>query len=216
MSKLAMRAVSLACAVALVTALAVVVTAGTAQAGERRWDVSESAYDQTTMPEQIGRNVRDGLVGIVDSLFQGAMSVVAIGSPRGGLLARKVATLGGDVIGIVDNNLVTNRVFKGVLSRQLLRYGAGGQGLAPGIGLIHDTEYAPRTQASDYTGDEAFHTKAYMEPSVLATLGAVVISDVIVRPAGSFVTIFGLRSLGEDLDKWGMDLIEQSFDVKFL
>ena len=216
MSKLAMRAVSVACAVAFVTALTLALTTGSAQAQERRWDLSEKPYDDAGLPEQIGRNVRDGLVGMVDSLFQGALSAVTIGSPYGGLLARKVATFGGDVIGVVDNNLVTEHVFKGVLSRQLLRFGSGGGGFAPAIGVIHDTQFAARTQVSDYIGDEAFHTKAYVEPSALATLGAVVISDVIVRPAGSFITIFGLRSLGEDLDKWGIDLIEQSLDVKFL
>lgn len=213
----ATRALALLCVGALVTALAATLATGTAQAQERRWDVTEKPFDQASQAEQIGRNVRDGMVGLVDSLGQGLLSAAAIGSPWGGLVARKVATFGGDVIGLVDDNDVTEHVFKGILSRQLLRFGTGGGGFAAGLGVIHDTKFdAPDLQVSDYTGDQMFHTDAYMKPSALATLGAVVASDVVARPLGNLLTIFGFRSVGEDLDEWGMDLIEQALAVEFL
>ncbi len=55
-----------------------------------------------------------------------------------------------------------------------------------------------------------------MEPCGLAMLVAVVVSDLLVRPAGSLITIFGARSQGEDMNKWGVDLIEGSLKARGL
>ncbi len=68
----------------------------------------------------------------------------------------------------------------------------------------------------DYVGDSAFHAQAYVQPSVLATICAIVVSDVIVRPIGSLLTIFGARGTGERMDEWGKGLIEKSFRARFL
>jgi hypothetical protein len=68
---------------------------------------------------------------------------------------------------------------------------------------------------SDYVGDQTFHTRAYAEPSVLGLLGGVVISDLLIRPAGSIITIFGARSTGDPMHEYGINLIEQSTKVAF-
>ena len=207
-------------AVALVVSLAVpIVSAGDASAAEpdRRWNSREGPFDDRNLPEKLGSNVRDGVIGVVDSLFQGVLSASAIVSPYGGLLLHKVSTFVGDVIGIVDNNPVTHHVFQGVLSRQLLRLGAGAAGTKEALGAIHDQKFAgSMLEQSDFIGDQAFHTKAYTDTSVLATLCAVVVADILIRPVGGIVTIFGARELGEELNQTGLDMIENASQVNFL
>ncbi len=154
--------------------------------------------------------------GLVDSVAQGLFSAFAILYPGGGLLGAKVGTIAGDVVGLVDNNIVTKHVFKGILSRQLLRFGAGASGLHKGLGVIHDTDFTgPQLTLEQYIGDEIFHTDAYTAPSVLVTAGAVVISNFVIRPVGSIITILGARETGDSLHEYGLGLIDDSLDVNF-
>ena len=188
-----------------------------AQEVERRWEHAEKAYADMNIAEKAGSNVRKGVLGVVDSVAQGAFSVFAIASPWGGALASKVGTFVGDVVGLVDNNIATQHVTRGILSRQLLRFGTRAKGLPKGLGTIHDTMFdPPDLELDDYIGKQTFHTKAYMEPSSLAALVAVLVSDVLVRPAGGLITIFGARSQGEAMDEWGIDLIERSLKARGL
>ncbi len=191
---------------------------GSAQAQdvERRWDHTEKAYGDMNIAEKIGSNARKGFVGLFDSVAQGVFSAFAIVWPTG-FLGSKIATLAGDVVGLVDNNIATQHVFQGILSRQLLRFGTGAKGMPKALGNIHDTEFeAPAMELEDYVGNQTFHTKAYVQPSALASVGAVVVSNLLVRPAGSLITIFGARSQGEAMNEWGVDLIERSLKAKGL
>jgi len=190
-----------------------------AQEAERRWERhAEPAYDDMNIAQKAGSNLRTGVLGLVDSVAQGFFSGFAILSPWGGSLAKKVGTFVGDVVGLVDDNIVTEHVTRGILSRQLLRFGAGaGKGITKGLGVIHDTEFSgPEMTLDDYVGERYFHTRAYVEPSALAGVGAVVISNFIVRPVGSIITIFGARETGEKMHEYGLDLIDRSLDVNFL
>ncbi len=200
-------------------ALGGVTVPGSAQAQEveRRWEHTEKAYGDMTIADKIGSNARKGFVGLIDSVAQGAFSAFAIGAPTGGFLARKVLTVAGDVVGLVDNNVATKHVTQGILSRQLLRFGTGAKGMPNALGNIHDTKFeAPALELEDYVGNQTFHTKAYIQPSALASVGAVVVSNLLVRPAGSLITIFGARSQGEAMNEWGVDLIERSLKAKGL
>ncbi len=192
---------------------------GSAQAQdvERRWDHTEKAFEDMNIAQKIGSNARKGVVGLIDSVAQGAFSTFALLSPWGGFLASKLMTVTGDVVGLVDNNIATQHVTQGILSRQLLRFGSGAKGMPNALGNIHDTKFeAPAMELEDFVGNQTFHTKAYVQPSALATLGAVVCSNLLVRPAGSLITIFGARSQGESMHEWGIDLIERSLQVKGL
>ena len=200
-------------------ALGGVVVPGSAQAQEieRRWDHTEKAFEDMNIAQKIGSNARKGVVGLIDSVAQGAFSAFAILTPAGGFLASKLMTVAGDVVGLVDNNVATQHVTQGILSRQLLRFGTGAKGMPRALGNIHDTEFeAPAMELEDFVGNQTFHTRAYVQPSALATLGAVVCSNLLVRPAGSLITIFGLRSQGEAMHEWGIDLIERSLMVRGL
>jgi hypothetical protein len=206
--------VGLATIVALLGGAAVPATADDI---ERRWERPETAYADMNVPQKIGSNVRQGFVGLVDSVFQGAFSAFAVLSPWGGHASRKIGTFAGDVIGLVDDNIVTSHVFRGVLSRQLLRFGAGARGLPNGIALIHDTTFdVPLLDQSAFVDDRAFRPDVYVNHSIFATVGGVVLSNFLIRPAGSLITIFGARETGDSMHEFGVDLIEESLRVRFL
>ena len=174
----------------------------------RAWDLQETPYEQRTTAAKIGTNVRDGVVGIFDSFGQAFISGFHLTSG----LFRKASTFGGDVVGLVDNNPLTERVLNGILSRHLLRFGAGMKHVAGDVGDTHDAAWnTPTASMDDFVGPgQYFRMEAYANNSTLAGLGAVVISNVVIRPVGNLIMIFGARKLGKELDEWGLDLVEQS------
>ncbi len=185
----------------------------------RRWDLDETPYAQRNLFAKVGSNVRDGTVGLVDSLVQGLMSAFSLFNVRsGGVAIQKVATFGGDVVGLIDNNPATEHVMNGVVSRHLLRFGAGAQNSPQAIAFIHDTKFVdmPEMGPEDYVGDRYFHVRAYGRPSIVVSLGGIIVSDLLVRPVGNLLMIFGMRETGESMDQWGKDLIEKSMRVPFL
>ncbi len=180
----------------------------------RRWDLPDN-YDQLSLPAKIGTNVRDGAVNLVDSVGQGLITgytVVLFGTA-----VPKAATFLGDVVGLVDNNPVTKHVLNGVLSRHLLRLGIGSQGAPGAAAFIHDTEWDIQTAPIDaYVGDRVFRPDVYAHPSIVGGLVGVVIGDIVVRPFGSIITIFGARETGERIDAQGISIVEGGFRLRFL
>ncbi len=180
----------------------------------RRWDYPDN-YDQLSLPAKIGSNVRDGAVNLVDSVGQGLITgytVVLFGTA-----VPKAATFLGDVVGLVDNNPVTKHVLNGVLSRHLLRLGVGSQGAPGAAAFIHDTEWDIQTAPIDaYVGDRVFRPDVYAHPSIVGGLVGVVIGDIVVRPFGSIITIFGARETGERIDAQGISIVEGGFRLRFL
>lgn len=181
-----------------------------------RWDTNEVPYADAPLQDKIGRNIRDGIVGIIDDVAQGAFSVFLIG-PTTGFIVQKLGTMGGDVVGLIDDNDYTEHVFKGILSRQFLKFGAQARTFTTSLGGIHTTTFhGPEFQILDYVGDETFHTKVYGAPSGITTLIGVVAADFLIRPAGNFILIFGARGPSEKVDKFGLDVIQLSTEVPFL
>ena len=89
---------------------------------------------------------------------------------------------------IIDHNFITQYVTQGILSRHLLRFGAGGKAMPANLGIIHDTEYDPLgLELKDYIEHRWFHTDAWVSSSILVTAGGVVISDLIIRPIGRII-----------------------------
>lgn len=180
------------------------------------WHTNEIPYDETSTRERIGRNVRDGMVGVIDDLFQGAASAGMIVSFTG-LFVQKFATIGGDVIGLIDDNEYSEHVFKGVLSRQLLKFGAAGKGFVGTISSLHEHTFeAPEPDIFAYVGRDTFHTEVYTRPSAILLLGGIIAADFVIRPVGNIVTIFGFRDTGKKIDDYGFDLIETSANIPFL
>lgn len=180
------------------------------------WHTNEIPYDETTTRERIGRNIRDGTVGLIDNFFQGAASTGLIVSFTG-LFVQKFATMGGDVIGLIDDNEYSEHVFKGVLSRQLLKFGASGKGFVGTISGLHEHTFeAPEPDIFAYIGKDTFHTEVYTRPSAILLLGGILAADFVIRPVGNIVTIFGFRDTGKKIDAYGFDLIETSANIPFL
>ncbi len=187
--------------------------------GTLRWDIDEKPYADQSIPRRIGSNLRDGTITVADSFFQGLSTGFTLFFVRGGgTLGQKVGTIAGDVVGLVDANPATRYVFRGVASRQLLRYGALAQPSRSQLGSIYDTEFdrIQQTELTDYVGDEWFHTRAYKTPSVVFGVGGTALSSIVVRPVGGVLTLFGLRGTGEKVDAAGVDLVERSLAVPFL
>ena len=134
-----------------------------------------------------------------------------------GITVPKAATFLGDVVGLVDNNPVTKHVLNGVLSRHLLRIGIGSRRAPAAAAFIHDSEWDIQTASVDaYIGDSYFHPEPYAHPSIVGSLVGVIVGDIIVRPAGSIVTIFGARETGKRIDAEGLRIIENGFRFRFL
>ena len=200
------------------SALAVALVAGAASPvsaqQSRAWDLEETPYEQRTLPAKIGTNVRDGLVGIFDNFGQAVFSAFHLTNG----LFRKASTFTGDVVGLVDNNPLTEQVLNGILSRHLLRFGSGMKHVAGDVGDTHDASWnTPTASMDDFVGPGVYlRVEAYANNSTLAGLGAVVISNGVVRPLGNLILIFGGRKMAGEMDEWGLDLVEQSLKVRFL
>ncbi|GEM_PF-3165584 len=182
-----------------------------------RWYTDEVPYEQAGAVDRFGRNLRDGVTGIIDNAVQGAYSILLIG-PTSGFLVQKLAVIGGDLIGLIDDNDLTEHVFRGLLSRQLLRFGATQLRFLETLGHLHRDQpfVGPQRGIKDFVGDTTFHTAVYGPPSAIFVLGGVVIADFVVRPAGNVVRIFQWRSVSEKIDKAGIDLIQKSAEIPFL
>jgi hypothetical protein len=183
---------------------------------ERRWETDQEKYENLSVPRKIGSNVGNGLVGVFDNGAQGAFSGALILSPYGGFLASKIGTVVGDVVGLIDDNPVTQPVFQGIVSRQFLRFGAGAAKMQRGVAAVHDGQIeAPEALPGDaYIGDHTWHTDAYIEQSGIVTLGGALVSDWLIRPVGNICLIFGGRDIQSNMDEFGLGLIESSFEVK--
>lgn len=181
-----------------------------------RWETNEVPFEEARFDEKIGRNIRDGFIGMIDDMFQGLFAVFTI-SPTTGFIVQKISTMVGDGIGLLDDNDYSEHIFKGIISRQFLKFGAQARDFTSTMGQIHGiTINAPEHGVLDYVGDEAFHTKAYGAPSALTTLFGVVTADFLIRPAGHFIMIFGLRDAAGKIDETGLKLVEACTKIPFL
>lgn len=188
-------------------------------ARQTRWTVNETPYEEAPLYEKVGRNFRDGLWGFVDSYFLGFYSVQVIASPRSGtgFFSQKLAVFVGDVIGLVDDNPWTEHVFKGIVSRQLYRYGSRAGNMPKAIAKIHEQDFdVPEKSVFDYIGDRPFHYDVYFEPGAIPSLIGIVLGDFIVRPTGHLLLMFSLHDTGKKVDESGYWLMEKGLNIPFL
>ncbi len=181
-----------------------------------RWETNEVPYDEVGRIEKVGRNARDGMTGIVDNLFTGGFAVATVG-PTTGYIVQKMAIMLGDVIGLIDDNPWSEHIFKGIISRQLLKFGSQARSFSSSIAAIHQTTIeGPEYGILDYVGNETFHTKVYGHPSAVTTLMGVFVADFLVRPGGNFILIFGARDTAKKIDDAALELIKLSMKPHFL
>jgi hypothetical protein len=181
-----------------------------------RWELNEVPYEEVTVLEKSGRNVRDGLTGIVDNLVQGLGSgFLIIGTS--GYVIQKATIMIGDVIGLIDDNSYSEHVFKGVISKQFLKFGSGASDFIPALSGLHEHTFeGPKYTILDYVGPETFHTKVYGTPSGVGALFGVIAGDLIIRPSGNFILIFGAKDQAKKIDEFGLGVIQSSTEIPFL
>lgn len=191
--------------------LAVCVTFGAAAASAEGldWDVEESSDAPAAV--RAARNVRDGVIGLADAFFDANTAVFGCFA----LAASQLFMGAGDLVGLVDDNPVTQHVSQGVLSKQLAKVGylwhvAGAESLLGSHGLeverwatgdvatlnpllseedVAELEGPLPLDPLAFVGQSMFHADAYQPAAPFADLGAALLADAVLRPAASVLRI---------------------------
>jgi hypothetical protein len=177
------------------------------------------------------RGVRDGLIGLVDNLSDlqtGAFAELA-------LVGGQIVMGGSDLIGLVDDNPLTQHVFKGVASKSLARTAylmhiAGAEAILGSHGLESEwyleaelVELNPLLQGEDagprlpadplaFVGEGMFHGDAYRVHLPGSVALAAIASDLALRPLGNLMRIVGWRAGADRLEQSGRGLIRRAID----
>jgi hypothetical protein len=217
--------------IALAAALAgVLAIAGAARAERLDWQVDERA--DAPLPVRAARNVRDGFVTFGDAYFEANTALFGVFC----LAASQVSIGFADLVGLVDDNPVTEHVTKGFFSKNLAKTAylwhlAGAESLLGGHGM--DVErWAAEDVASlnpllseedraavggplpldplDFVGEAWFHGRAYRPHVLVLDLGAVAVADVAFRPAAGVLRIVQLRAAGDAVERAGNGLVRRA------
>jgi hypothetical protein len=217
---------------ALRLAVCVMLGANAASAEGLDWEVEESA--DATAPVRAARNVRDGVIGLADAFFDANTAVFGCFA----LAASQLFMGAGDLVGLVDDNPVTQHVSKGVLSKNLAKVGylwhlAGAESLLGSHGLeverwaasdvatlnplLSDEDVAelegplPRGPLA-FVEDSMFHADAYQPAAPLVDLGALVLVDGVLRPVASVLRIAQQREQADALDERASDWFRRALE----
>jgi hypothetical protein len=205
-------------------------------AGERLdWQVEESAHP--SLPVRAARNVRDGVLTFADAFLDANTALFG----EFALVAGKLTMGVSDVIGLVDDNPLTEHVTRGVLSGALARTAylwhlAGSESLLGGHGMAEE-RWAGEAMAGlnpllgeddarapggplpldplEFVEEGLLHDRVYRTHSALLGLGAVAVADVALRPAAGVLRIVQWRSAGDALERTGNDLVRRSTEVEW-
>jgi hypothetical protein len=229
-----LRRTALACA-GVVLGLAACLAPGAAGAQRLDWQVEERP--DAALPVRAARNVRDGVLTFADAFLDANTALFG----EFALLAGKVTMGVSDVVGLVDDNPVTEHVTRGVLSGALARTAylwhlAGSESLLGGHGMAEerwaaeamtglnplladeDVEDAGGTlplEPLEFVEEGLLHDRVYRTHSTLLGLGAVVAADLALRPAAGVLRIVQLRSAGDALERSGNDLVRRATEVEW-
>lgn len=205
--------------------LTVLLLAGPTPARAERldWDPGE---EEATGLVLILRHKRDGLLGLLDNALDlqlGLFSEVA-------LLTGSALVLTSDVIGLVDDNPITQHVTRAAISKSLAKTGylfhvAGAECILGSHGLETESYLAdsmgqvnplvdPETSGPalplhplDFVADATFHT----EPLTARVPGGIaltsVLADGLIRPLGNVALFFDLAGPADAIEDLGNELV---------
>jgi hypothetical protein len=202
--------------------------AGTAAGQQLDWEVVEQPAGPVL---SWARGARDGTVGLLDcaaDLQLGVFSELALVS---GALVMGAS----DVVGLIDDNPVSQHLFKGVASKSLaktayLLHLAGGEAILGSHGL--ETEWYVERELAELNplleGDETppplpldplafveeglLHTDVYgahLPGSILVTS---VLADGLLRPLGNLVRIAGARATADRVEEFANGLVRSAVE----
>jgi hypothetical protein len=219
----------------LALALLVPLAAGPARAQRLDWQVGERP--DPSVPVRAARNVRDGLLTFANAFLDANTAVFG----EFALLAGKLTMGVSDVVGLVDDNPVTEHVTQGVLSGALARTAylwhlAGAESLLGGHGMAEE-RWAAEAMAGlnplladeddgenagplpldplEFVEEGLLHHRVYRTHSALLGLGAVAAADLALRPAAGLLRIVQWRSAGDALERSGNDLVRRATEVEW-
>jgi hypothetical protein len=216
-------------AIAAAVAGALLLT-GAARAERLDWEVDERADSPT--PIRAARNVRDGFLTLGDAYFEANTAFFGVFC----LAASQISIGFADLVGLADDNPVTQHVTKGFFSKNLAKtaylwHVAGAESLLGGHGMEVE-RWAAEDVASlnpllseedrgavggplpldplDFVGEGWFHARAYRPHALLLDLGAVAVADVAFRPVAGMLRIVQLRAAGDAVERKGNDLVRRA------
>jgi len=172
------------------------------------------------------RGVRDGTVGLCDDLLDLQLALFS----EAALDAGTVVELGADTVGLVDDNPVTQHVFKGVASKSLaktawLLHLSGSEAILGSHGLETETWLSdqldtlnplldPEDEAPGlplepiaFVGEGLVHTEVYTARVPGSVLLPAVVADLLIRPIGNVVRIVGFHAAADRLEAAGNGLV---------
>lgn len=216
-------------ALARVALAALLLTSGRARADEPKgldWEVHETPAGPVLTWV---RGVRDGVIGILDD----AMDVQLAAFSEVALDAGQVLELGADGVGLVDDNPVSQHVFKGVASKSLektawLFHLSGSEAVLGSHGLetetwvaqsldqlnpLIDPNEAPARlplEPTAFVGEGMFHEQVYTSHLPGSVILPALLADAIVRPFGNVVRIVGFHSAADRIEAAGTSLVRAS------
>jgi hypothetical protein len=175
------------------------------------------------------RGARDGVVGLLDCALDLQLALFA----EAALLAGTALAGASDVVGLVDDNPVTEHVVKGVASKSLARTAylfhlAGAEAILGSHGLETErwlaaslAELTPLLEPGsgepalpldplDFTGEALVHPRPWTARVPGAIALSALAADGVVRPVGNAARILGLRSLADRAERSGTDLVRRA------
>jgi len=202
--------------------------AGPASAQSLDWEVQEEPAGPL-----LGwvRGARDGLIGLFDcaaDLQLGAFSEVA-------LLGGALVMGGSDALGLVDDNPISQHVFKGVASKSLaktayLLHRAGGEAILGSHGLEIEwylqremTELNPLLEGEAtepplpldplaFVGEGLFHAEVYRAHLPGGILLSSALADGLIRPFGNLVRIAGAHATADRFESFANGLVRSAIE----
>jgi hypothetical protein len=190
------------------------------------WEVREAPAGPAL---GLARGVRDGALGLVDDLLDVQLALFSeLALDTGELLA-----LGSDAVGLVDDNPVTEHVFKGVASKSLAKTAwlfhlSGAEAVLGSHGLETETwlaeslaELNPLLDADDaparlplaptaFVGEALLHDEVYTSRIPGSILVPALAADLVVRPVGNLVRIVGFHAAADRIEAAGTGLVRAS------
>lgn len=199
--------------------------AGAAHAEGLDWEVDERA--DALAPVRAARNVRDGVLGLGDAFLDANTAVFGAFA----LAASQLCMAASDGVGLLDDNLVTEHVTKGIVSKNLAKVAylwhlAGAESLLGSHGLEQErwatgpvAGLNPLLSDADvaelegplpldplaFVGEATFHTDSYRPHAPFVTLGAALVADGALRPAAGLLRIAQLEGTADAIDAHATD-----------
>jgi hypothetical protein len=206
--------------------LAVVALAGVAQAEQLDWEVVEEPAGPVLTWV---RGARDGALGFLDAaadLQLGAFSELA-------LLSGAALMGASDLVGLVDDNPISQHVLEGVASKSLAKTAylfhlAGSEAILGSHGLetewyveralaelnplLDEEEAAPPLplEPLDFVEEGLVHAHVYTAHLPGSILLASALADGVLRPAANLARIAGARAAGDRVESLANRLVRKA------